>query len=515
MQFPFYPGHEYACPHVRHCPHLGSASLGTLVLQANTSGQTIDRLHRVINSQRKRISKLVECTLTLEEQLAQAKLELKLERQNKFATNQQKADAVSDDDESADDVTAGDSATAKKRGAPVGHPGWFRRAPTHYDWAVAVPAPKRCTACSGCVTAQPSLLTVDHLQEDIVESVYRVVSYQHEVGCCDDCGLSAQQAGKDEILGSRIGPRLRSLAVWLRNSIGVTYRKVPRILEEVYGIKLSPAALIGFEKLLFERVEPIVEDIRKKLASSDGAVHADETYWTTDGARSYFWVHANTDFVLFQYSTTRSGQVSRDVLSDDFSGTLVTDCYSGYAASSAGAKQKCLAHLARTARDWQKLTEVDSADFQFFDDIRAFVKRGCAFHRERAADSLSADDELSEKMWLRGELSRLAECDVTHEKSVTLQARLIRHLTEWLVFLDDPRVSPTNNLAERDLRPLVVLRKITFGHRTDAGAQRMAALMSVGETARRRGHRASDIYFQCYTRPPDKVLRHLYVKAYK
>ncbi len=78
------------------------------------------------------------------------------------------------------------------------------------------------------------------------------------------------------------------------------------------------------------------------------------------------------------------------------------------------------------------------------------------------------------------------------------------------MILDDPRVPPTNNLAERALRPLVVLRKLTFGSRTDAGATRMAQLMTVAETSRRHGKRVRDIYYELYVRPPDKVLRGLY-----
>jgi hypothetical protein len=41
----------------------------------------------------------------------------------------------------------------------------------------------------------------------------------------------------------------------------------------------------------------------------------------------------------------------------------------------------------------------------------------------------------------------------------------------------------------------------------------MAAIMTVGETARRHGHRASDIFFKLYTRPPNRVLRDLYAAA--
>ncbi|MCA9119453.1 MAG: transposase [Planctomycetaceae bacterium] len=96
---------------------------------------------------------------------------------------------------------------------------------------------------------------------------------------------------------------------------------------------------------------------------------------------------------------------------------------------------------------------------------------------------------------------------MSREKAITLQTRLVGDSGEWLVLSDDPRFSTTNNLAERALRPLVALRKITYGERSDTGARRMATLLSVGETASRHGHRASDIYFQLYTRPPTRVLR--------
>ncbi|MCP4784698.1 MAG: transposase [Fuerstiella sp.] len=135
--------------------------------------------------------------------------------------------------------------------------------------------------------------------------------------------------------------------------------------------------------------------------------------------------------MLFQYDTSRSGQVSRDVLGDDFLGTLVTDCYSGYHASAAGAKQKCLFHIAHTARKWQKLTAGDSADFAFFEDIKQFVKLACEFHRRRRDGQLSDTQQSARKSKLREELSRLETCTVSHEKAITLQARLVRHTGEW------------------------------------------------------------------------------------
>ncbi len=90
MSFAFYPKHDYACPNVGHCPHLGGASLGSLVQVANYSSQSHENDQRQIRVLREDRDDLLSRVVALEEQLGQVKLELKLERQNKFATNQQK-----------------------------------------------------------------------------------------------------------------------------------------------------------------------------------------------------------------------------------------------------------------------------------------------------------------------------------------------------------------------------------------------------------------------------------------
>ncbi len=176
----------------------------------------------------------------------------------------------------------------------------------------------------------------------------------------------------------------------------------------------------------------------------------------------------------------------------------------------SAAKQKCLAHLARTARDWQKVVPPESAASTFFTDVKEWVRRGCRFYHQRRRGELSAGQLAEEATWLREELLRLETCPLDHEKGLTLQGRIRKHANQWLVFVDDPRVPPTNNLAERTLRPLVVLRKITFSHRSEAGAQRMAKLMTIQEIAKRHIRRPTDIFYRLYTRPPNQVLRYLY-----
>jgi hypothetical protein len=460
-----------------------------------------------LDAARKSVSDLVAENEALTREVERLKRELKLERQNKFATNRQRQAGATQ----SKPPESPSEAQPRKRGAPKGHPGWFRPTPTEYDALVEVAATTECPHCGGLVSTYTSQDPTDHLQEDLVAGCRHVTLFRHPRARCRSCRRWVQTAGEGEIIGSMIGPRLRAIAVYLHNDIGISLRKVPRAIADLFEFRFTPAALIGFEKLLAANAEPMVDDIRKKVAASDGAVHADETYWTLDGERAYYWLHATEQHIHFQFDTTRAGEVSRELLGVDFAGTLVTDCYSAYDAQGAKAKQKCLSHLARTARDWQKLTSPDSAAYRFFESVQQWVKRGCDFHRRR--ERLSPRTQANKKAWLRAELQRFQSCPLDHEKAVTLQERINRYAECWLVFLDDPRVPPTNNHAERCLRPLVILRKITFGHRTRSGATTMARLMTIQETAKRHGHRVLDVLNRLATIAgefPDALLRYIY-----
>src|SRR5580704_10073519 len=97
MSFSFYPNHQFACPQLKHCPHLGGAALGTLVLLANESADSLDRLHRQLDVTRQSVSELMAKNEALKREIERLKLELKLERQNKFATNRQRQAGATED----------------------------------------------------------------------------------------------------------------------------------------------------------------------------------------------------------------------------------------------------------------------------------------------------------------------------------------------------------------------------------------------------------------------------------
>ena len=119
--FCFHPNLEHSCPNVQHCPHLGGAGLVSVVHVAKYSDQTREYSLRNIRVLERDNAELISLVVRLQNQLEQAKLELKLERQNKFATNKQKQDGDTTTTQEADQPAA--ESPAKKRGAPGGHPG--------------------------------------------------------------------------------------------------------------------------------------------------------------------------------------------------------------------------------------------------------------------------------------------------------------------------------------------------------------------------------------------------------
>lgn len=151
-----------------------------LVQVANQNDESRWDLLRTLDAERKQNSRVVEENQELRQELEQVKLELKLERQNKFATNQRKPTKP------AESTSKATLPEPKKRGAPVGHPGWFRKTPTEYDWGIDVSAPSVCQDCQGRVTVDETLAPSEHLQEDVVDGRYRVVLYRHPAACCKD-----------------------------------------------------------------------------------------------------------------------------------------------------------------------------------------------------------------------------------------------------------------------------------------------------------------------------------------
>lgn len=323
---------------------------------------------------------------------------------------------------------------------------------------------------------------------ELPEAPVAVVEHQILQRYCPVCQAhkTPRVSFAGQVLGqSRIGVRLASLIGTLRSSCRLPVGQIRRLLAQVYGLHLSQGGLQDILARLRRELVPVQVAIRAQARASP-VPHMDETGWRQNGQNGYLWVQATdgpTATRLYTYHASRSGQVARDLLGD-FGGVLSTDFYAAY-DQYPGPKQRCWAHLLRDAH---KL----GADHPDRPDVQAWVRAlKTLFAGARALDLTGCTPRERARVArnLERRLRLLARCYRKTEghPAQVLATRLHRYESELFEFLRTPGLSPTNNLAERAVRPQVVARKTSGGSRSDAGSAIRCDLATVFGTWVARG----------------------------
>jgi transposase len=475
------PPGDFQCPYRDHCPHL--EGLSTQWVWDEYQRGPIDQQEQwaIIEEQDSQLQQAQQRIRQLERQLAETQAQLHLLHRRQFKANQPSPPPG--------DGAAPEAASAPpKRGAAPGHPGWQRPPPDHIDRRVRVSAPTCCPLC-GCTGLLPLDELHEHLQEDIVLQPRTVVTcYEHQQALCGQCRRALIQAADGELLRAPIGPVAKATAVYLRYRLGLPYRKVRWLFDEVFGLHFVPASALGFDRLAARRGAPLYEDLRAKIRAS-ALAHADETGWRVDGQNHFLWYAGHAELALFHIDRHRSGEVAQAILGERFGGTLVTDDYAAYQAVQADYHQRCLRHLLSSATDIGAALELLRPQRirhprveRFLAVLTELLQQACAAGHQRHSP---ASGKKLERHFLR-RLDKLCARALSYADAETLRQRLLKERHELFGFLRRPGVPPTNNQAEQSLRASVIMRKITFGNRSVLGARTHSILASLLHTARRQ-----------------------------
>lgn len=243
-------------------------------------------------------------------------------------------------------------------------------------------------------------------------------------------------------------------------------------IEKQTGVPYS--SLLAAMRALAVRFDPVVERLLEQYRR-EPVKHADETGWRTDGQNGYAWLFATPELSIFRFRQTRSAAVVREVFGPRrLPGTLVVDRYAAYNAYQ-GRIQYCYAHLLRDLKDLSKEFP-DNAEIRTFVDTLAPLLAAAMHVRALCG---------SKRLFLQQAAlieRQIHDCIALPAKHPAVQnfQNIFRdkphRLFQWA---RDRRVPADNNLAERDLRPLVIARKISFGSQSVAGAHTREVLMSV------------------------------------
>ena len=382
-----------------------------------------------------------------------------------------------------------------KPGRKPGHAAAQRERPPKVDKRVFVPL-CGCPHCGGAVREVRDL--EPQVVIDVPEPVApQVTEYINQSGWCAKCHKRVQSRHKDQhsqargAAGVQVGPRALALAMDLRYRVGLVFRKVAGVLELLLGIYVCAGALVRAAHRVAKRCEPTVQVLIEELREAP-VVHADETGWYVMQVllRSWLWVFTAPEpkITVYVVRQSRGSDVPWGVLTEEFGGVLVVDGWAAYGSLPYPLGQ-CLAHLLR--RCWELLEVQKQGAARVAHAVLRILQAALALVALR--HQLAAADYWAAVAQLRGELRAVLEGRIEDPANLRLVKHLARHEDELWTFLAQQGVAPTNNLAEQEVRPGVLLRKLSAGNRTEPGAHTYEVLATVSRTAVRNGLVLADV----------------------
>jgi len=503
---------QFICPYRHGCPYLeGLSTQWVWERYQETAGLECQYEH-ILEQQNQELAQLHAQNRELEQANQQLRAQLRALHQRQFKGRHQTPAAGSPE---------GPAGKSKKRGAPVGHPPWQRAKPQRIDRIILVQAPERCPDCHG-PDLQPLPALHDHVQEDIVLEPRTVVTcYRHQQAFCPDCNRPVWQPGPGELPGAYIGPAAKAAAIYLRYKLNASDRKISEFFADFFGLRFVPASAYGFERQAVRRGTPLYADLLDKVRALPVA-HADETSWRHDGQSYWVWYVGNDDLACFQLDAHRSTAAAQSLLGQQFAGVIVADAYASYKGVHPKDWQSCLAHIKTKAKELgQELAllkgkAADPPARQFCQRVQGFIRTACQAHHQLAQGPWRAKAAQRKGRALRRQLRALCRTPLRYPRAETFRQRLLgaeqKHL---FTCFRRPKVPPTNNQAERSLRPVVIMRKVIQGTRSEKGLENHSVLRSLFETARRQGRKAHEFFWDLFTKTTPQAQAALYGKTPK
>ena len=423
----------------------------------------------------------------LEEENLKLKLELQEFRERYWLKTKKK-----------EDTSEGKTEPPKKHGAPKGHPGWYRKKPDHIDETCEV----TLQACPGCGSTNLTecVDVEEHTQEDILIPQVKVTLYRKHVYWCKRCDKAVSGIGKDELPNSFIGPTAKSLAVWLKYDIKMSDRDLQRLFKQMFHLTIDPSSIPGFRNQLARHATDVYDKLKEELRGSKQA-YVDETGWKLNGDRYQLWSASNHRVSVFMIHKSRGFKALQEFLGKRFNGTLISDFYSVYDKLPALFHQRCNVHLIRELKKILKSWPDDEPTQTYGKKLKAWAQDALALKRDWMNDVFSQDVFESRRRQIKDQMSQFQFPHPDRKPLLRMAKRMEKYKDKLLPFLDDPLVEGHNNRAERQIRPNVIFRKLTFGNRSIQGTLNHSMFMSVIQTAKLNDKSPPETLFKLWTLP--------------
>lgn len=307
---------------------------------------------------------------------------------------------------------------------------------------------------------------------------------------CGVCGKTVTGKPDPEKYGlvgkHRIDARGMSLVCTMSTHYRLPLRQIQDLLSSLYQVSLSVGeirniidATAHYAKTEYEKLR---EDIRQSLA-----VNFDETGWRENGHNGYIWAVSTDKTRYYEYHNTRSGEVVKKMLGDQYTGVITCDGYAGYNIIGC-LLQRCWVHMLRKGHEMREKYPAAQRMHRWVDKLKALYRRAREFIEKEGYAKLPEKTRQKNRLYFQQALLKLVSpyLKSTIKEQANLAKFMTNHINEMFVFIELPYVTSENNPAERAVRPEVIARKISGGSRSEQGSKTRMILASIIRTCQLR-----------------------------
>ena len=374
--------------------------------------------------------------------------------------------------------------TGRQRGAQPGHKPHRREfVPAEQVTRRTSVKPKVCKCC-GSARLKPSVAEARiHQVIEIPEVRPDVHQIDMSAAECLDCGKTTWASLPEGVPGHMFGPRLLGFIGYVL-AARTSRRQLQELLAELFGIRVSLGALSETEARVSAALAAPVEEAVAH-ARAHPTKHVDASTWRIGGAYAALWTIAAPLVAVFFVTKDACANTVASLLGT-LAGTLITDRGSQFGFWAMERRQICWAHLIRKfvaltqrkdegAQVGESLLLIAQAMLSAWHDVRdgTLYRRRYQQMAQRAQTVIEAQLARGVELRLKG-VSGVCE-DILHHKRALFTFAFVAG------------VDPTNNHAERALRPFVLWRKVSFGSQSERGCLFAQRMMTVAHTLRLQG----------------------------
>jgi transposase len=428
---------------------------------------------------------LEEALLIIEQLLARI-----AELEQRLGQNSQNSSRPPSSDAPAVSRPANRTPSGRKPGGQPGHEGHQRLLLPEDAVDTIVPVkPRRCRRCGARLHGTDGTPRRQQVTE-LPRVRPHVTEYQvHTLGCAQ-CGEQTTAPWPAGVPAGAFGPRLEATVAVGTGVYHLSRRTTVGLMADLFGTALSLGTVSACEQAVSEAVAGPVADAHAYVQQQN-VVHADETGWRQGRQRAWLWVVVSALVTVFVVHRRRSTAAARALLGDLTRAILVTDRWSAYRHWAVGQRQLCWAHLRR---DFTAFTERGGPSARvgrgLLKDATTMFAR---WHRVRDGTLSPRQFRLEMRPLRRRVEARLRRGAARADAKTAATCRDLLALAPALwTFIDLPGVEPTNNAAERAIRPAVLWRRKSFGTHSAAGSRFAERLLTVAATLKQQGRNIVD-----------------------